>query len=304
MSWGDSIWVWTVGQNYHFIQKLAGYGIRGTIFYQGESNGFLGFEHYQTRFPALIRDWRRQWGQGDFPFLYVQLPNYLARKISPQFDSDWPAVRDAQRRALEMPNTGMASTIDIGDPLDIHPRDKFNVGKRLAFLARRRAYGENGLVSSGPLVRSMTILGNRIHLRFSSIGGGLVSTTGPVLQGFSVAGEDNQYHWANAVIHGETVVVSHPHVLNPKNVRYGWADNPVISLFNSQALPASPFTTEGGRVRHIPFSPTWRISSELSSKENRLPGKQILHDIMGRRISEENKGLRFAFPSPQLDVSH
>ncbi len=228
------------------IAPLQPFAIKGAIWYQGEQNAARAHQ-YRTLFPALIEDWRRTWGQGDFPFLFVQLPNYLPDKTKPDHppepeSSAWAELRDAQRQTLSAPNTGMAVTIDIGDPRDIHPKNKVEVGRRLARQALSVAYGQS-LFASGPLYRSMTIAGNEAHLQFYDVGGGLVAK-GTELKGFAIAGADQKFVWAKATIVGNKVVVSSEQVPRPVAVRYGWADNPDCNLCNKEGLPASPFRTD------------------------------------------------------------
>jgi sialate O-acetylesterase len=223
------------------IAPLVPFAMRGVIWYQGESNAQRAYQ-YRTLFPLLIKDWRARWGQGDFPFLFVQLANFEPVATEP-VDDDWAELREAQTRALALPNTGMAVTIDVGDADDIHPGNKQDVGNRLALAARHIAYGEN-LAYSGPLYKSMTIEGNRIRLFFDHAGEGLMSKGGDKLQGFAIAGDDRKFVWAEAVIDGKTILVSGPTVANPVAVRYAWAINPICNLYNRAGLPASPFRTD------------------------------------------------------------
>jgi sialate O-acetylesterase len=221
------------------IHPLLPYGIRGAIWYQGESNAARGKE-YQTLFPAMITDWREHWGQGDFPFYFVQLANFQAGADA-GFDSQWSELREAQTMTLALPNTGMAVIIDIGESTDIHPKNKQDVGLRLALNALVKTYGRD-LVYSGPLFREARIEGKAIRLLFNHADGGLVSK-GELIS-FATAGSDRKFARAEAVIDGETVLVSSPDVLAPVAVRYGWAEDPVCSLFNKVGLPASPFRTD------------------------------------------------------------
>ncbi|HEX5787768.1 MAG TPA: sialate O-acetylesterase [Woeseiaceae bacterium] len=221
------------------LAPLRNFRIRGVIWYQGETNVGRGDE-YAELFPAMIRDWRRLWRQGDFPFLFVQLANYLETRQEPG-DSDWAELREAQRRALRLPNTAMVVTIDVGEWNDIHPLDKQTVGERLARAAQALAYGESDVVSSGPMFRSLMKRGGKLVIEFDHVGGGLQSKGGE-LTGFAVAGEDGRYVWADARIDGETVVVASDAVADPTRVRYAWADNPeAATLYNDEGLPASPF---------------------------------------------------------------
>jgi sialate O-acetylesterase len=225
------------------ITPLLNYRIKGVVWYQGESNAGRPVE-YRDLLPALIRDWRTHWNQGDFPFLVVQLPNFMEAKSGPS-ESNWAMLREAQSRALALPNTGMAVTIDIGEWNDVHPLDKKDVGNRLALAAQRVAYGNETIVSSGPTYRSMKIAGNKLLLTLTSAGGGLIAKGGGELNYFAVAGADKKFIWAHARIDGDTIVVWSEQVSNPVAVRYAWADNPAgANLFNKEGLPASPFRTD------------------------------------------------------------
>jgi len=223
------------------IAPLIPYTIAGAIWYQGESNAGRAYQ-YRELFPAMIKCWWNDWGQGDFPFLFVQLANFMDTKEAPG-DSAWAELREAQTMTLDLPNTGMAVIIDIGDAKDIHPKNKQDVGKRLALWALANTYDKD-VVYSGPLYRSMEKDGGRIVLHFDHCGGGLVARGGEPLKGFAIAGEDRKFVWADARIEGDTVVVDSSEVANPMAVRYAWADNPVCNLFNKAGLPASPFRTD------------------------------------------------------------
>lgn len=223
------------------IAPLIPYGLRGAIWYQGESNASRA-ALYRTLFPALIRTWRRDWGQGDFPFLFVQLANFMARRAEPS-ESAWAELREAQLRTLsEVPRTAMAVAIDLGEEKDIHPRNKQDVGRRLARAALGTVY-DRAVVYSGPLYDGMKVEEDRIRVFFKHVGGGLEARGGK-LAGFAVAGADRKFVWAEAEIDGETVVVRHPSVPAPVAVRYAWADNPEATLYNKEGLPASPFRTD------------------------------------------------------------
>jgi sialate O-acetylesterase len=215
------------------IAPLLPYSIRGVVWYQGEAN--VGREkQYRTLFPTMIADWRRVWGEGDFPFLFVQIAPF--RDMTPE-------IREAQLLAWQRtPNTAMAVTIDCGDAADIHPAHKQPMGARLALAARALAYGEK-LEYSGPVLQSMRSMGGRAVLSFTHLGGGLVAKGGPLI-GFMIAGPDKVFHPARAVIEGDTVVVSAEQVPQPFAVRYGWANVPEGNLFNAAELPASPFRTD------------------------------------------------------------
>jgi sialate O-acetylesterase len=223
------------------IAPLLPYAIKGAIWYQGESNAGRS-EQYRTLFADMIRNWRRDWGQGDFTFLAVQLAPFMAVKDQPQ-DSGWAELREAQWLATQtLPNVGMAVITDVGDPKDIHPTKKQPVGERLALAARAIAYGEK-IEHSGPIYRSLTIKDGKIVLNFDHVGKGLEARGGE-LTGFAICGEDRKFVWAQAEIVGKTVVVSSPQVPNPIAGRYGWADCPVVNLWNKDGLPASPFRTD------------------------------------------------------------
>lgn len=225
------------------ISPLLHYAMKGVIWYQGESNAEKPIE-YRELFPALIRDWRNKWNQGDFPFLFVQLPNFMEIKKQPS-ESNWALFRDAQLKTLSLLCTGMAVTIDIGEWNDIHPLNKKDVGKRLALAAQKVAYLDANVVYSGPIYHSMKIEGNKIILTFSNTGGGLIAKGGRDLTNFAIAGANKQFVWAKAKIRNDKVVVWNNKIPKPKAVRYAWADNPnEANLFNREGLPASPFRTD------------------------------------------------------------
>ncbi|MDR1683708.1 MAG: 9-O-acetylesterase [Candidatus Symbiothrix sp.] len=221
------------------IHPLVPYAMRGAIWYQGESNADRA-EQYKELMPLLIRDWRKAWNN-DFPFYLVQLANYRKRNAEP-VESDWAELREAQLQTLYLDNTGMAVTIDIGDAADIHPKNKQDVGKRLALAARANTYKQN-IEFSGPLYQCYTIESDRIRIYFSHADG-LKTADNQALTGFSIAGPDHQFHWADAHIDGNTIVVCSPKVAFPVAVRYAWSDNPVCNLQNDAGLPASPFRTD------------------------------------------------------------
>ena len=222
----------------NMIAPLLPYAIRGAIWYQGCSNADKSSE-YERLLRDMIRDWRHSWGQGEFPFYIVQLANFLANKGN----DGWMGIRDAQLKAISEPNTGLAVAIDIGDSLDIHPKNKREVGRRLSLWALNGAYGKH-VEPSGPLYESLTVKGNSLVLRFSHIGGGLVAKGGE-LKTFSIAGGTRKFVPAKALIDGETVVVSSPEVKTPIAVRYAWAEDPLdANLYNKAGLPASPFRTD------------------------------------------------------------
>ena len=223
------------------INPLLPYGIRGAIWYQGEGNGDRGIQ-YRKLFKALINGWREVWGQGDFPFLFVQLANFMPIQSKPT-DEPWAYLREAQTMALELPNTGMAVTIDIGDEIDIHPTNKQDVGKRLALNALAQVYGKN-IAYSGPMYKSIKTEGSIVRLQFEHTNKGLIIKGSKQLKGFAIAGADKKFFWAKAKIDGEAVVVWNSKVKNPVAVRYAWANNPICNLYNGADLPASPFRTD------------------------------------------------------------
>ncbi|MBU2883963.1 acetyl esterase [Psychrosphaera sp. B3R10] len=218
--------------------------IKGAIWYQGESNTDRPTE-YTTLFPAMIRDWRKQFQQGNFPFIFVQLANFMAENNKP-VESQWAETREAQRLALAEPNTAMAVTIDIGEWNDIHPLNKKDVGERLFLAAQKLAYGNNEVVYSGPEISKGKVVDNHVWLSFKLFGSKLAirnkaNENAPLL-GFSLAGNDGKFVWANATIVGDKIKVWSNQISNPVTVRYGWADNPVkANLINVHGLPASPF---------------------------------------------------------------
>lgn len=229
------------------IAPLQPYAIKGAIWYQGESNVERAVE-YAGLLPRLIEDWRSHWGQGDFPFLVVQLANYYPEPKQPG-DSQWAELREAQTTALSLPNTALVAAIDIGEADNIHPKNKLEVSRRLSLAARRLAYGEE-LVFSGPVYQSMKIDGDRIRVSFSSTGGGLMSKNKyGFLRGFALADEGGDFRWALAYLEGNEVVVFSPSVRQPVAVRYAWSDNPgSLDLYNAEGLPAFPFRTDDRKL--------------------------------------------------------
>jgi len=224
------------------IAPVVPYAIKGGIWYQGESNTFEAYK-YRSLFPQMINDWRRRWGY-DFPFVWAQLANYMAPSPVP-VTTEWAELREAQTRTLSLPATGQAVLIDIGEAGDIHPRNKQDVGHRLALAAEKVAYGRN-IVYSGPVYKSMKVEGNRIVLSFENTGGGLVAKDRyGYLKGFAIAGADGKFVWAKATILGNSIVVYSDAVQQPVAVRYAWADNPDdANLYNTENLPAGPFRTD------------------------------------------------------------
>jgi sialate O-acetylesterase len=223
------------------IAPLLPYPFRGVLWYQGESNA-LKAQQYRLLLTDLIQSWRAASHRKDMQFLIVQLPNHGAIPSQPT-ESAWAELREAQLLTVkQIPGTGLAVTIDVGDPKDVHPHRKAEVGERLALWALGSTY-KKPIVFSGPLYDSMAIEGNKVRIRFLHTGSGMEAKGGP-LQGFSIAGSDRQFHWASAVIEGDSILVSSPKVVAPVAVRYAWADSPECNLFNIEGLPASPYRTD------------------------------------------------------------
>jgi sialate O-acetylesterase len=221
------------------IAPLTNYSIKGVLWYQGETNAGRP-QDYASLMRALIADWRKQWNRESLPFLLVQLPNFMEARSAPT-ESGWAQLRQAQLQTLQVPHTGMAVTIDVGEWNDLHPLNKLDVGRRLALLAKAIVYNEK-IVASGPLYRSVKRKGNKLVLRFTDIGGGLVSKDGGALKHFAIAGSDRKFVWAHAQVKGNKVIVWSDAIPDPMVVRYAWADNPEgANLYNKAGLPASPF---------------------------------------------------------------
>ncbi|HWI91404.1 MAG TPA: sialate O-acetylesterase [Flavisolibacter sp.] len=223
------------------VNPLIPYGIKGFIWYQGESNASAAYD-YRKLFPMLITNWRQRWQQGNLPFLFVQLANYMKTKPLPS-ESEWAELREAQMLTLSLPNTGMACIIDVGEGNDIHPKNKQEVGRRLGLIADKMVYKQN-VIASGPVYKNYRREGNRIRISFMNIGSGLSTKEGKELTGFAIAGKDKKFYWANAIIEGNEVIVYCDNVAEPIAVRYAWADNPDCNLINSEGLPAVPFRTD------------------------------------------------------------
>ena len=221
------------------VAPLANYTIKGFCWYQGESNAGKPDEYIRLQ-PAIVKDWRNKWNQGNLPFLYVQLPGFMEYNYLPS-ESNWAVIRAAQLSALSVANTAMVVAIDLGEWNDIHPDNKKMVGQRLALAAFKNAYGEN-IVHSGPLYQSYTLDGNKVSISFTNSGSGLISNDGEALSEFAVAGADKKFVWAKAKIEGDKVIVWADGVDTPVYLRYAWAFNPVNpNLYNNEGLPASPF---------------------------------------------------------------
>ena len=225
------------------VAPVVNYSVKGILWYQGEANTKEP-RSYQNLLPALINDWRSKWHLGDIPFIYAQLPNFMEVRYSPA-ESQWAELREGQRRALRIVNTGMAVTIDAGEWNDIHPLNKKAVGDRLALAAEKLAYHNQDIIASGPLYKSFKIDNNKVIISFDNAAGGLTVMNGGELAYFAIAGKDKKYVWAQARISGDTVIVWSDKVSDPLYVRYAWADNPEgANLYNREGLPASPFTTD------------------------------------------------------------
>ncbi|MDE3199431.1 MAG: sialate O-acetylesterase [Acidobacteriota bacterium] len=237
LPWHPQLRSWGPGMLWNgMIAPLTPFPIRGVIWYQGESNSKLSrFAYYDRTMRTLMEDWRRQWGIGAFPFLYVQISNFKSTPLE-----DWASLREQQVRTLGLWNTGMAVTIDIGNPDDVHPTDKVDVGHRLALWARDLSYGEH-VEDSGPLFRQAVPEGAAMRVWFDHAEKLEFKDGGAT--GFEIAGADGQFVPAIARIEGNTLLVSSPQVAHPENVRYGWANSPECHLFNGEGLPASPFTS-------------------------------------------------------------
>jgi len=224
------------------VSPIINYTVKGILWYQGEANTRRAAE-YSKLLPALIRDWRSQWNQPTLPFLYAQLPGFMEYNYLPS-ESQWAELREAQLKTLSVPNTAMAVAIDLGEWNDIHPDNKKDVGERLALAAMKLAYGEN-IVHSGPIYLSSTVDRNEVVIRFDNIGSGLITNDGEAPSEFAIAGTDKKFVWAKARIENDHVIVWNDALVEPKYVRYAWADNPVNpNLYNKEGLPASPFRTD------------------------------------------------------------
>lgn len=274
-----------------WVAPVVGYGLRGTVWIQGEqdrSNGLPAY--YAGRFQGLIKGWRKVWGQGDFPFYYVQLANYGTKQTVPTEEASPAQIREAQRLALQLPNTAMTVAIDIGDANDLHFTDKRSAGVRLSLPAQALDYGKSGLVYSGPLYRSLEIRGNRAHLIFTHTGAGMAARGG-ALQGFALAGTGGSWVWADtALIRGDTVILASAKMAAPAKVRYAWGANPLGNLYNAEGLPASPFRTDGAQ---IPVS-TRRMAARGTAAIEPVapPGKGLRRDPLGRASRKPQQAAR------------
>jgi len=223
------------------IMPIIPFAVQGVLWYQGEGNAGRAYQ-YRKLLPTLIRSWRNHWRQEDLPFLIVQLPNYKQRRPQPS-ESAWAELREAQLMSLALPKTGLAVAIDVGEADDVHPKNKIEIGVRLASLALGMTYGREG-VYSGPLVESVKFEGDTAVVKFEHVGGGLIAKNENLLDGFALAGTNREFYWAQAQIVGDTVEVRSDKVPNPIALRYAWADNPKCNLYNREGFPAVPFRTD------------------------------------------------------------
>jgi sialate O-acetylesterase len=236
---------WRPGGLYNaMVAPIVPYAAKGVIWYQGESNAPRAIQ-YRKLLPAMIKTWRDAWGKTDpatMPFYIVQLANFTPPPAEPG-ESDWAELREAQALTAKMPGNGLACTIDIGDANDIHPRNKEDVGHRLALVALAQTYGKSDIASAGPQFESMAVEGEKLRVTFKNADG-LTTRDGGAVRGFAIAGDDRAWHWAEGKIEGSSVVVRSDKVAKPVAVRYAWAHNPPTNLYNRADLPATPFRTD------------------------------------------------------------
>ncbi len=223
------------------VHPFIPYAIEGVIWYQGEANAGKPDE-YKATFPLMIESWRARWGQGDFPFLYVELAGFRKQQSEPS-EGGWANIREAQAEALTLPNTGVATAVDVGMQKDIHPKDKETVGKRLALAAQGLVYGKEGITQS-PRLKNYKIEGDRVVLNFFDAGQGLHYTPVDGKSGFAIRGAEGDWHWADTQVDGGTITVSSPEVSQPVAVRYAWASFPYNTVYNNMGLPLLPFRTD------------------------------------------------------------
>lgn len=267
-----------------WIAPVQPYGIRGAIWYQGESNANGTAPLYRSRIGSLITGWRKVWNQGDFPFYFVQIANYMALQTDPGETSLWADIREAQRQSLLIPNTAMAVAIDIGNAGNIHPVNKWDIGRRLALPARHLIYGRlQDSAHSGPTFDTCEKRGSLVRIHFKHAHGGLLDKSAGTLKGFALAGADNKWYWAAMLIRKDTVILSSSQVPAPTKVRYAWANNPAaVSLFNGAGLPASPFQAD------IPKEvPTALLLSTKAKNPGPSPLGSVTADANGRRAGSE-----------------
>ena len=240
------------------IHPLIPYGIRGVLWYQGEANAGRAYQ-YRTAFPLMISDWRQQWGEGNFPFYFVQLASFNSDNGNSNSGSDWAELREAQTKTLTLPSTGMAVTIDIGQSNDIHPKNKQDVGRRLAAIALNNVYDQK-MEYSGPVYQSMETSGNKIVLDFTHKGSGLMAKDkNGLVRGFEIAGQDGHFYHAHADIRDNKIMVWADEVSKPLSVHYAWADDAGdANLYNLEGFPAVPFRTDQwkGKTDEIKYTVT------------------------------------------------
>jgi len=225
------------------VHPTLGYGMKGVIWYQGESNAGRAYE-YRSLFPYMIEQWRKEWGQGDFPFYWVQLADFRDEVAQPG-ESQWAELREAQTRTMSLPNTGEAVIIDLGEANDIHPKNKYDVAARLVRWALANDYDIPNIKPQSPTYKDMSVAGNKVILTFTHAAGGLRTVDVNEVRGFAICGEDRKWVWASAEITGaETIDVWSDEVASPVAVRYAWAENPVCNVFSKDGLPMTPFRTD------------------------------------------------------------
>lgn len=225
------------------VHPFVKFPVKGIVWYQGENNSDAP-EEYRQLLPAFISDWRRQWGLPDLPFLVVQIPNFMHDGDMPPVHCNWALLREAQLSALRLPNTGLAITIDLGNPDNIHPGNKQDLAHRVVLQALKLVYGKN-IIASGPVFTSMELQDSKAIVHFGNTGTGLITKDKyGYVKGFAIAGEDRKFYWAKAAINGSTVEVYADRVKKPVAVRYAWSFSPDVTLYNSEGLPAAPFRTD------------------------------------------------------------
>jgi sialate O-acetylesterase len=269
------------------VKPVEGYTIRGTLWMHGEQDRTGGLQvYYRERLKQLINGWRNAWGQGDFPFYIVQLANYGTVQTDPNENATSAVIREAQRLGLSYKNATLTVIIDLGDSL--HFSNKQEAGRRLALPARALEYGESTLVYSGPLFMEKVVDGTKIHCRFKCYGSAMKPKSGSKLNGFAIAGTDNKYVWADAVIHGDTVTVSSSSVAKPANVRYSYGGNPTGNLINNEGLPASPFTTDGPQ---LPFD-TIKTSIKMDMQPENASSFRFVKNTISFMVSQGEQNCR------------
>lgn len=286
ISTGDKGGMWN-----QWVAPVVGYGIRGTVWIQGEQNCTAGLSPtYGDRFKMILKGWRAAWGQGDFPFYFGQLSS-TSGTPGPNDVSYVAVVREGQRQALSLPNTAMSVHMDIGSG-DWHFPNKPEAGRRLSLPAQALLYGKTGLEYSGPQYQSMLVSGNKIKLMFSHTGTGLMAKGS--LEGFAIAGASGTWVWGDATLSGDTVIVSSASVSSPTRVRYAWSNKPTVTLYNKEGLPASPFTTE------VP-APTALAGGRDAERHGLAPsaGRVPMTDVLGRRREKARPGSPYGIAPPR-----